>query len=87
MLVLALNRSAHARFCVVEVPVPGVGELGAGELVDAERVDVGDEHQADGELDLALERRLWLNCLTKLIRSPPACIEPMTSGLSARRPW
>ncbi len=24
---------------------------------------------------------LWLNCLTKLMRSPPACIVPMTCGL------
>ena len=24
----------------------------------------------------------WLNCLTKLMRSPPACIVPMTSGSS-----
>ncbi len=40
---------------LVEVPVPGVGELGALELVDTERVDVGDEEQADGQLGLALE--------------------------------
>ena len=39
----------------VEVPVPGVGEGGARELVDTQAVDVGDEHQADGELGLALQ--------------------------------
>jgi len=44
---------------LVEVPVPGGGEGGAGEGVRAEGVDVGDEHQADGELDaLALQPEL-----------------------------
>src|SRR6266545_2374169 len=39
---------------VVEVPVPGVGERGAGQRVRAERVDVGDEHQPDRQVDALL---------------------------------
>src|SRR5664280_3523131 len=42
----------------IQVPVPRVREAGAGELIDPQRVDVGDEHQADGQLRLALHARL-----------------------------
>ena len=42
----------------IEVPVPRVGEAGARELVDPQGVDVGDEHQADGQLSLVLHARL-----------------------------
>ncbi len=80
MFVFSLKRSAHFLFCASKFQYhASVNWVPANWSTPSEWMSVMNiRPTASWTLPLS---ELWLNCLTKLMRSPPACIEPMTSGL------